>query len=52
MLHISQYQGGRQKFEIDVAYNLGQKGINHDIFGIEGQMAISPDGQMSGQPDV
>ena len=35
---LYQIQGGRQEFEIGVAYNLGQKCLNQDIFGIEGQM--------------
>ena len=42
-------QGGRQEFEIGVAYNkVGQKYPNKDIFEASGQKARRPDGRMTG----
>ena len=45
-------QGGRQEFEIGVAYNkVGQKYPNKDIFEASGQKARWPDDRMTGWSD-
>ena len=40
-------QGGRQELEIGVAYKIGQKYPNHNIFETQGQKDRSRDGQKS-----
>ena len=45
-------QGGRQEFDIGVAYNnVGQKYPNKDIFEASGQKARRPDDRMVGLLD-
>ena len=47
--HFTYLQGGRQEFEIGVAYKkLGQKYPNKNIFETWGQKARSWDGQKTG----
>ena len=45
------HQGGRQEFEIGVAYKAGQIYPNKDIFETLGQKARSWDDQMARRPD-
>ena len=45
-------QGGRQEFEIGVAYNkVGQTYPKKDIFGTSGQKLGWPEDQMTGWPE-
>ena len=41
-------QGGRQEFEIGVAYTVG---LNQELFGTLGKKARSPEGQKSRNPE-